>query len=64
MILKRIFLRKLVADVMDRVDQYEDFDPRTDYALALLPAELTNVEAAAVTYQSVEDVDLDLTRES
>ena len=29
----RIFLKKLVADVLDRVDQYADFDPRQNYAL-------------------------------
>ncbi|MGP5714509.1 BREX system ATP-binding protein BrxD [Brachybacterium tyrofermentans] len=35
----RIFLRKLV-DVLDRVDQFEDFDPRTDYAVSVTAAEL------------------------
>ena len=24
----RIFLKKLVADVLDRIDQFPDFDPR------------------------------------
>ena len=28
----RLFLKKLVADVLDRVDQFADFDPRRDYA--------------------------------
>lgn len=59
----RVFLRKLVADVLDRVDQFDDFDPRRDYALVLLPSELTEVEAAAVARHSVEEIDLDLTRE-
>ncbi len=27
----RVFLRKLVGDVLDRVDQFADFDPRRDY---------------------------------
>ncbi len=31
----RIFLKKLVADVLDRVEQFADFDPRRDYALTL-----------------------------
>ena len=29
----RLFLKKLVGDVLDRVDQFPDFDPRRDYAL-------------------------------
>ena len=28
----RLFLKKLVADVLDRVDQFPDFDPRQHYA--------------------------------
>ena len=28
----RIFLKKLVIDVLDRVDEFHDFDPRRDYA--------------------------------
>ena len=31
----RIFLKKLVADVLDRIDQFEDFDPREHYALTI-----------------------------
>lgn len=56
----RIFLRKLVADVLDRVDQFAEFDPRKDYALTIRNEELTRVEAAAVGRSSVEDIDLDL----
>ena len=29
----RLFLKKLVADMPDRIDQFEDFDPRKDYKL-------------------------------
>jgi hypothetical protein len=47
----RIFLGKLVADVLDRVDQFEDFDPRTHYKLTMRPEELSRVEREA--YQSV-----------
>ncbi|MGW0058601.1 BREX system ATP-binding protein BrxD [Streptosporangium sandarakinum] len=43
----RLFLRKLV-DVMDRVDQFADFDPRRHYAPTLSSAELTEVERNAV----------------
>ncbi|MGH3373440.1 MAG: BREX system ATP-binding protein BrxD [Actinoallomurus sp.] len=53
----RLFLRKLVADVLDRVDAFEDFDPRLHYALTLSSAELSETERNAA---SAEDIDLDL----
>ncbi len=60
----RVFLKKLVGDVLDRVDQFEDFDPRKHYALTLAPAELTDVErnsaAGTTPAASADDVDLDL----
>src|ERR1019366_637202 len=31
----RLYLRKLVAEVLDRVDQFSDFDPRRHYAPTL-----------------------------
>ena len=43
----RVFLKKLVADVLDRVDQFADFDPRRHYALTLAPGELSEVERNA-----------------
>ncbi len=43
----RLFLRKLVADVLDRVDQFPDFDPRRDYRLTVAAQELTDVERQA-----------------
>ena len=43
----RVFLKKLVADVLDRVDQFADFDPRRHYALTLAAGELTEVERNA-----------------
>ena len=60
----RIFLKKLVADVLDRVDQFADFDPRRDYALTVSAGELTDVEREARsrgdlrTAHSADDVDL------
>jgi len=58
----RVFLRKLVADVLDRVAEYDDFDPRLHYKLTFSPAELTATErnAAAFRPASADDVDLDL----
>ena len=43
----RVFLKKLVADVLDRVDQFPDFNPRADYAPTLTAGELTAVERNA-----------------
>lgn len=56
----RIFLKKLVAEVLDRVDQFPEFDPRRDYALTLSDAELTPAEREARPASSVDDVELAL----
>ena len=58
----RVFLRKLVADVLDRVAEFDDFDPRQHYKLTLSSAELTATErnAAAFRPATADDVDLDL----
>jgi hypothetical protein len=56
----RVFLKKLVADVLDRVDQFPDFDPRRDYSLTVSDAELTVVERAAARASSVDDIELEL----
>lgn len=50
----RLFLKKLVLDVLDRVDQFDDFDPRQHYALTLSGTELTDTERAAVSADDVE----------
>jgi hypothetical protein len=64
-IVPRLFLKKLVADVLDRVDQFADFDPRRHYALTVNGEELTEVErnalAGVVTpASSPDDVDIDV----
>ncbi len=59
----RVFLRKLVADVLDRVAEYDDFDPRQHYKLTLSATELTETErnaAAASQPRTADDVELDL----
>ncbi|MEJ3741682.1 BREX system ATP-binding protein BrxD [Actinomycetes bacterium KLBMP 9797] len=58
----RIFLKKLVADVLDRVDQFPDFDPRRHYHLTLTASELTDVEAnaAGLGARTVDDINLTL----
>jgi hypothetical protein len=58
----RVFLRKLVEQVLDKVDLFEDFDPRQHYRLTLKTDELTDVERNAWVQQAsdAEDVELDL----
>jgi len=55
----RVFLKKLVVDVLDRIDQFEEFDPRQHYALTVADEELTTVERSAAGAASVDDILLD-----
>jgi hypothetical protein len=57
-IVPRLFLKKLVADVLDRVDQHPDFDPRQHYALTIADPEMTTVERSASGAATVDDIDL------
>ena len=54
----RLFLKKLVADVLDRVDLHPDFDPRQHYSLTLADNEMTANERAAAGATSVDDIEL------
>ncbi len=54
----RLFLKKLVADVLDRVDVHEDFDPRRHYKLTLAESEMSSTERAAAGAASVDDIEL------
>jgi hypothetical protein len=54
----RLFLKKLVADILDRVDLYQDFDPRRHYTLTLAENEMSVVERAAVNASTVDDIEL------
>lgn len=57
----RVFLKKLVGEVLDRVDQFADFDPRIHYALTLSQDELTDVELNASRAASdLDSIDLEL----
>lgn len=56
----RVFLKKLVGDVLDRIDQFPDFDPRRDYSLTITDTELTDVERNARAASSVDEVELDV----
>jgi hypothetical protein len=59
-IVPRIFLKKLVGEVLDRVDQHAEFDPRTHYALTINDQELTRSERAARSAGGVDEIELDL----
>ncbi|MEU2484920.1 BREX system ATP-binding protein BrxD [Streptomyces sp. NPDC012617] len=52
----RVFLRKIVADVLDRVDEFAEFDPRKHYQLTVSADELTDTErnAAADRADAIE----------
>jgi hypothetical protein len=52
-----LFLKKLVAGVLDPVELYSDFDPRRHYALTVNGAELSEVERNAA---GADDIELDL----
>ncbi|GAB7048210.1 BREX system ATP-binding protein BrxD [Catenuloplanes indicus] len=56
-IVPRLYLKKLVSDVLDRVDQFSDFDPRRHYAPTMTTAEMTDVERNAA---SADEIALDL----
>ena len=57
----RVFLKKLVGDVLDRVDQFPDFDPARDYELTVsdtsCPTGRTRGRRGA---RAADDVELDL----
>ncbi len=56
----RIFLKRLVS-MLDRVDEFEDYDPRQHHELVIEARELTEEElAAAGKSRSVDDIALDL----
>jgi hypothetical protein len=56
----RIFLKKLVADILDRIELHESFDPRKDYRLTIRDDELSTEERNLAPASSVEDIRLEL----
>ena len=54
----RLFLKKLVGEVLDRIDQFADFDPRQDYRLTVQRSELTDAELAGKQPRGVDDIEL------
>ena len=55
----RLYLRKLVAEVLDRVDQFDDFDPRRHYAPTVDEREMTTAERAAAGAAEVDEIELE-----
>lgn len=55
----RLFLKKLVSDVLDRVDQFEDFDPRQHYKLTITGDDMTGLERNTRARRA-DDITLDL----
>lgn len=56
----RIFLKKLVGDILDRIEQFPDFAPREHYAITISESELTAVERQASAASDVDEIELDL----
>lgn len=56
----RIFLKKLVGDVLDRIDQHAEFDPRQHYELTISSSELNEIERNVRAADSVDDIELKL----
>jgi len=60
----RIFLRKLINDVLDKVEEHESYDPILHYTPIIEARELTPEERIAGGFEvSVDDIELDLERE-
>ncbi len=57
----RLFLKKLVGDVLDRVEEHEAFDPTVHYKLEVSATEMSVEErVAAGVERSVDEIELDL----
>jgi len=56
----RLYLKKLVGDVLDRVDLFDDFYPRRDYKLTVSDNELSDVERNAERGLGPDDIDLEV----
>jgi hypothetical protein len=56
----RLYLKKLVGDVLDRVELFDDFDPRRDYQLTVGESELSEIERNAERSVTPDDIELDL----
>lgn len=58
-VVPRIYLKKLI-DVLDRVEQFDEFDPRQHYPLTISDSELTVAEREQRQAGGVDDIELEL----
>lgn len=56
----RLFLKKLVADLLDRIEDYPEFNPRSDYRLTIRNEELSMEERNSMAASSVDEISLEL----
>ena len=49
-----------MGDVLDRIDQFSDFDPGKDYALTFVDSEMGEVERSALSAKDVDEIKLAL----
>lgn len=56
----RIYLRKLVATILDRVDLFPDFDPVKDADIRIEASELTLEEQAAAAGRKPDDIEIEV----
>jgi hypothetical protein len=60
----RLFLKKLVGDILDRVEEHPEFDPVAQYELQLNATDMTPEERTAANLtQGVDDIEFDLPEE-
>jgi hypothetical protein len=53
-VVPRLFLKKLVAGVLDPIELHPDFHPRRDYALTVSTGEMTDVERNAARADQID----------
>lgn len=56
----RIFLKKLVSELLDVVELHEEFDPRKHYTPVIAGEELNDAERAAIGPVSPDEIELEL----
>ncbi len=56
----RLFLKKLVGDILDRIDQFPEFDPVKDYALTFAHSEMSEIERNVCSTNNIDDMDLEI----
>jgi hypothetical protein len=59
----RLFLRKMVSELLDKVDEHESYDPKRDFKLVVDVREMTSAEKEAAGVETcVDDIALDLSK--